>query len=157
MFCPKCGTENANDAKFCTGCDMLVYMRMFGRGAPVSNAPSLPNATDPMTFGKAISTCFTKYVDFSGRASKPEFWWFYLFTVLLSWVAIIVDSSEVLYAVVSLGLMLPTLAAGARRLHDTGRSGWWWLLAFTIIGIIPLIIWWASKGSDQNNEYGSPV
>ena len=56
----------------------------------------------------------------------------------------------------SLGL-LPALSAAARRLHDTNRSGWWMLIAFTIIGLIPLIIWLASKGNDQSNEYGSPV
>jgi uncharacterized membrane protein YhaH (DUF805 family) len=98
-----------------------------------------------------------KYVDFNGRASRPEYWWFYLFTVLLSWGSLIVDHSGIVSGIVNLALLLPALSAAARRLHDTNRSGWWMLIAFTIIGLIPLIIWLASKGNDQSNEYGSPV
>ena len=98
-----------------------------------------------------------KYVDFNGRASRPEYWWFYLFTVLLSWGSLIVDQSGIVYGIVNLALLLPALSAAARRLHDTNRSGWWMLIAFTIIGLIPLIIWLASKGNDQANEYGNPV
>jgi uncharacterized membrane protein YhaH (DUF805 family) len=108
-----------------------------------------------MTFGKAIATCFAKYVDFTGRASRPEFWWFYLFITLLSWGSILVDSSQVLSGFVNLAVALPVFAAGSRRLHDTNRSGWWQLIMLTGIGIIPLVIWWASKGSEQDNQYGS--
>jgi uncharacterized membrane protein YhaH (DUF805 family) len=110
-----------------------------------------------MTFGKSIAKCFAKYVDFKGRASRPEFWWFYLFTILLSWGSILVDKSQVLSMIVNLAVFLPVIAAGSRRLHDTNRSGWWQLIMLTVIGIIPLVIWWASKGSDQDNQYGSPA
>ena len=110
-----------------------------------------------MTFGKSISTCMGKYVDFKGRASRPEYWWFYLFTVLLSWGSLIVDNTGIVSGIVNLALLLPSLAVAARRLHDTNRSGWWMLIAFTVIGLIPLIIWLASKGDDQANQYGSPV
>ena len=98
-----------------------------------------------------------KYVDFNGRASRPEYWWFYLFTVLLSWGAMIADSSQILSGLVSLAVLLPSLAVGARRLHDTNRSGWWLLISLSVIGLIPLIIWLARKGNDQENDYGSPV
>ncbi len=98
-----------------------------------------------------------KYVDFSGRAARPEYWWFFLFTVLLTWFADIADPSKVGSTIVSLALLLPSLSAATRRLHDTGRSGWWQLIALTVIGLIPLFIWLASKGNDQSNEYGSPV
>ncbi len=110
-----------------------------------------------MTFGNAISTCMSKFFNFNGRASRPEYWWFYLFTLLLSWAAILIDKTEVVSMLINLVFLLPVLAAGARRLHDTNRSGWWQLLMLTIIGIIPLIIWLASKGSDQENQYGSPA
>jgi uncharacterized membrane protein YhaH (DUF805 family) len=110
-----------------------------------------------MNFGQSISVCMGKYADFSGRASRPEYWWFYLFTVLLSWAAMIVDSSGIVSGIVSLALGLPALAAAVRRLHDTNRSGWWMLLWITLIGLIPLIIWLASKGNEQANEYGEPV
>ena len=57
----------------------------------------------------------------------------------------------------SLVLLLPSLAVGARRLHDIGRSGWWQLLIFTVIEIIPLIVWWASDTSPTDNKYGKPT
>lgn len=110
-----------------------------------------------MTFGKAISTCFAKYFDFSGRASRAEFWWFYLFTVLISWGSMLIDPTQMISLLINLVVLIPTLAAGARRLHDIGRTGWWQLLILTLIGVILLIVWWASKGSDQPNEYGPQV
>nr|WP_256647130.1 DUF805 domain-containing protein [Thermomonas paludicola] len=110
-----------------------------------------------MTFGKAISTCFSKYADFNGRSARPEYWWFYLFTVLLSWGAILVDSTQILSLVINLAVLIPVLAAGSRRLHDTNHSGWWQLIAFTVIGLIPLIYWLASKGDDRENDYGNLV
>jgi len=58
---------------------------------------------------------------------------------------------------VSLAVLLPSLAVGARRLHDTNRSGWWLLISLSVIGLIPLIIWLASKGNEQANDHGNPV
>ena len=163
MFCSKCGSDNSEGAQFCVKCgNSLLSLSKPGQpspyappAAPVGTGAGVPGAA--MTFGKSISTCFSKYADFSGRASRPEYWWFYLFTALLSWFAMIVDDSQVLYGLVVLGTLLPSLAANARRLHDTNRSGWWLLISITIIGIIPLIIWMTSKGDDQPNSYGDPV
>ena len=115
------------------------------------------NTQQSMTFGNAISTCFAKFFDFKGRATRPEYWWFYLFALLLSWASILVDPSEVLSIIINLVLSFPVFAAGARRLHDTNRSGWWQLLAVTIIGLIPLIIWLASEGKYEENKYGNPL
>ena len=115
------------------------------------------NTQQAMTFGNAISTCFSKFFDFKGRATRPEFWWFYLFTVLLSWGAILVEPSQVLSSIINLILFFPVIAAGARRLHDTNRSGWWQLLMLTVIGLIPLIIWMASEGNAEENKYGNPA
>jgi uncharacterized membrane protein YhaH (DUF805 family) len=110
-----------------------------------------------MSFGDAITTCLRKYADFSGRATRAEYWWFYLFTVLVGWGSGIVDGSGTLPLLVNLALLLPTIAAAARRLHDTGRSGWWQLIAFTVIGLIPLIWWLASEGDDGANAHGAPA
>ena len=122
-----------------------------------------------MTFPKAISTCLLKYFDFKGRASRSEYWWFYLFVFLLDTLLLfllflvkLLHAESFLglyflglYFIVKIALISPTLAVGSRRLHDTNRSGWWLLSVFTIIGIIPLVIWLASKSSDIYNQYGS--
>ena len=101
-----------------------------------------------MNFIQSISTCMRKYVTFSGRATRSEFWWFYLFTVLVNLVAsfvgnlIFMSTFNIFFlylsTITSLILLLPSLAVAVRRLHDVGRSGWWILIAFTVIGIIPL-------------------
>ncbi len=68
------------------------------------------------------------------------------------------EGGTALSLLVSLAVMLPSLAASSRRLHDTNRSAWWILLAFTIIGVIPLIIWWAQESYKSGNDYGpAPV
>ena len=87
-----------------------------------------------MTFGDSISTCFSKYASFEGRASRSEFWWWFLFTFLASAAAGMV--SETLSGLFSLGVLLPSLAVGARRLHDTDRSAWYLLL-----WLIPVVGW----------------
>ena len=153
MFCPKCGKQNSDDTKFCNNCGTSIEILAGAKHI----TPTVGEIGDSMTFGKSISTCFSKFFDFNGRASRPEYWWFYLFNLLLSWGSILVDSSQVLSLLLNIVIFFPVIGAGARRLHDTNRSGWWQLIMLTIIGIIPLIIWLASTGSDQENQYGSPL
>ena len=78
-----------------------------------------------MNFVTAVKTCLKKYATFSGTASRSEYWWFVLFYVVLLVVAKL-TGSQALYGLVSLALLLPTLAVAVRRHHDAGRSGWWW-------------------------------
>lgn len=117
-----------------------------------------------MTFSESISTCMGKFATFSGRASRSEYWWFYLFTLLLSWGASLVGATIIpgeaggfLSIIVNLVLLIPALAAGTRRLHDTGRSGWWQLLYFTVIGGILIIVWQATEGTKESNAHGEPI
>ena len=114
-----------------------------------------------MNFGQSISVCFSKYADFNGRAQRSEFWFFYLFTALLSYgtmfLGLMLGDYGIINLIASLSVMLPALAVSARRLHDTGRSGWWYLLSITIVGLIPLIIWWCAEGTKEANEYGNPI
>ena len=99
----------------------------------------------------AVKTCFQKYVDFSGRAARPEFWWFFLFQIVVMIVTGMV--SNILYGLAALALLLPGLAVGARRLHDIGKSGWWLL-----IGLIPLVglylLYLLAQPTGPANEYG---
>ncbi|MFA6179245.1 MAG: DUF805 domain-containing protein [Candidatus Methylopumilus sp.] len=107
-----------------------------------------------MTFSESIQACFSKYADFNGRAKRPEYWWFALFTLLVSLGLGIV--SDIVSALFSLATLLPSLAVGARRLHDTKRSGWWQLLWLVpVIGWIVIIVFLVQEGSTEANEYGS--
>jgi len=106
-----------------------------------------------MTFADAIRACFSKYAAFNGRATRSEYWWWFLFTFFASLATEII--SETLSALFSLGVLLPSLAVGARRLHDTDRSGWFLLLWFIpIIGWIILMVW-AVQESKEPNRFSS--
>lgn len=97
------------------------------------------------------------YANFAGRDSRPELWWFILASVLVSAALNIVDLA-VVGSLWSLAMLVPTLAANTRRLHDTGRSGWWQLLVFIpLVGGIILIVWLASAGKAGANQYGAPA
>jgi len=113
-----------------------------------------------MNFGESISTCMGKYATFSGRASRSEYWWFYLFTILMSWGSTIVAGAlgnsmvGILPTIISLVFLIPAIAAGSRRLHDIGKSGWWQLLLIIpIIGWILIIIWFATDTKSEGDKY----
>ena len=106
-----------------------------------------------MNFFDAIKTCFSKYVTFSGRASRSEFWYFYLFSIILNIILFIV--SDIFMWVSALLLILPLLAVTARRLHDINKSGWWQLIGFVpIIGWV-MIFFYIKKSDLEDNKYGS--
>lgn len=98
-----------------------------------------------MTFQDSIRVCFSKYADFNGRAGRPEYWWFALFIIVAS--LALSKLSPTLGGVFSLATLLPSIAAAARRLHDTHRSGWWQLIAIVpVVGIIVLVVFLAQEG-----------
>ncbi len=116
-----------------------------------------------MDFQTAIKTCFKKYATFSGRAKRPEFWYFTLFYFLGSIVLNILEGflfgfrSDInpLSAIFSLAMFLPQIAVAVRRLHDIGRSGWWYLLVLIpLIGWIVLIYWYVQPSEKGANKYG---
>ncbi|MDF2231089.1 DUF805 domain-containing protein [Albimonas sp. CAU 1670] len=120
-----------------------------------------------MTFDQSISTCFRKYVTFSGRAPRSELWWFALFVVVISWLLGFIEvrllpgmvnlESGVgpLTSAWSLVTLLPGISVAVRRLHDGNRSGWWWWLwLIPLIGSIVLLVWFVLKGTSGANDYG---
>jgi len=137
-----------------------------------------------MSFMDAVKTCFGKYATFAGRAQRSEFWYFVLFYMIAAMVLTYVDAAvfgprevmmmsasdsfdtgmsfnmawqpQPITGIFMLVMLLPNISVMVRRLHDTNRSGWWyWLILIPLIGIIVLIVFAASKGSDGDNDFGS--
>jgi uncharacterized membrane protein YhaH (DUF805 family) len=116
-----------------------------------------------MNFWQAIKAGFYNYVTFSGRAIRSEYWFWVLFTLLGGLATEILDagifssdipSASPLNGVFNLLTFLPSLALSVRRLHDIDRTGWWVLIAFTVIGIFVLIYWACKKGTPGPNRFG---
>ncbi len=117
----------------------------------------------PVSFGEAVASGFTHYATFSGRASRPEFWFWVLFALGGAVVANIIDAAIFVYhpgvsplnSIFTLVALLPSFAVAARRLHDTDRSGWWLLLAATGIGLMVLAYWFSEEGTISPNKFGA--
>jgi len=146
--------------------DVMAYMN---QGMP---------APRPMGFGRAVSTCFSKYATFRGRGSRAEYWWFYLFLCLyfiaLAVVGAVVGTAAfagsdgdgasalvglgvvwIIFGLGSLPILVPSLSAAVRRLHDTDRSGWWMLLnAIPFIGPIVVLVFLILPGTSGPNRFG---
>jgi uncharacterized membrane protein YhaH (DUF805 family) len=114
-----------------------------------------------MNLTDSVSSVFSNYATFSGRARRSEFWWFALFNFISSIVAAMIDGALGLHLVqplYSLATLLPSLAVTARRLHDIGRSGWWMLIVIIpLVGWIIAIIWYVKEGTPGDNQYGRAV
>lgn len=100
-----------------------------------------------------------QYADFNGRARRQEYWMFVLFNIIISMVATALDAAVGSWGAITglygLVVLIPSLAVGVRRLHDTGKSGWMLLVAFIpVIGAIWLIILLATDSTPGNNQYG---
>jgi uncharacterized membrane protein YhaH (DUF805 family) len=111
-----------------------------------------------VNFVEAVQSVLSKYAVFSGRARRSEYWWFALFNIILSVVTTVVDraiGNPALGLIVSLGLLLPSIAVGVRRLHDTDRSGWWMFIALVpLVGAIVLIVFLCQDSRYGDNKYG---
>ena len=98
------------------------------------------------------------YAAFEGRASRKEFWYFVLFFIIIALVAGLIDSiigMPVLSAITFLGLLIPSISVSVRRLHDTGRSGWWYLLSLVPIVSLVLLVFFAMDSKSEENPYGA--
>jgi uncharacterized membrane protein YhaH (DUF805 family) len=113
-----------------------------------------------------VQAVFRKFAVFEGRAQRAEFWWFVLFCFLCQIVLAVIDGmlgtsrmaagQGLLGMLFALGILIPSLAVGARRLHDTGRSGWWLLIGLIpILGTIVLIWFCVQDSQPGSNSYGA--
>jgi len=154
MKCSTCGNDNEENAQFCGGCGAALGV------SPITS--STPQVI--VDFPEAVKLGFQRYIDFSGRSSRAEYWWFTLFIVLVAVIVTAVDTVVLgtdlrdiglLSTVWDLATLIPSLAIGVRRLHDIDKSGWWILLWFVlVIGWIVLLVWAIKRGDRGPNKYG---
>lgn len=119
-----------------------------------------------LSFGASVSRVFSKYATFGGRATRSEYWWFYLFTVLVSVALSILQSVagqdngfagfiSIVSLLISLALFIPVLAVTVRRLHDTNRAGWWVLIGLIpLVGAIILLVFVLLRSDEVDNRFG---
>ena len=121
-----------------------------------------------MSFTDAVqNVLMNNYANWDGRASRSEFWWFFLFWWILQFIALAIDITVLGYdftdpaaiqmvgMIVGLALFLPALCVIVRRLHDLGKSGLWFLIIFIpLLGIIVFLVFMATEGEQLPNQYG---
>ena len=110
-----------------------------------------------MDFKPAVTSALNNYINFEGRASRSEYWWYVVFYILVYVAAVVIDSVLSLgfaTLIVSLGLLAPSLAVTTRRLHDINKSGWWQLLyLIPLIGALVMIYFLVQKGDTLPNRF----
>jgi len=123
-----------------------------------------------MTFTQSINTCYSKYFTFSGRASRSEYWWFILYSLILSVILRVLIASifnqpaygaDVIFSdsywsstfVNFLLTGIPGIAVMVRRLHDVNKSGWWYFIILTVIGVFFLLYWLIKEGDKSRNNF----
>ena len=155
----------------------LALNRLFQMNE-TNNSDNLDYSAPPRSFIEAIKVCFAKYADFKGRASLSEFWWFFLFVQVSSFVLTIeMGSAEIILAI---AILVPYCAVGVRRVHDTNRSGVGFVIPFMVIQVsafavgagflnksllgVPVLICGivilclcATSGEKQKNKYNLPT
>ena len=159
MFCSKCGALVEAGAKFCPACGAAQEEKTVEYTAPVPVQPV--NYQEPawndrpvkqVSFIDAVKSFFVHYADFKGRSTRAEYWWVTLFNFLVSTlVTAIIPDLAFLW---SLAVLVPGIAICVRRLHDAGKSGWYYLLCLIpVVGFI-LVLVQLCKPSQPDNQWG---
>lgn len=151
MFCKKCGNILNDNAKFCNACGAAQEPER-GEEATTLNPQHSTHYAHQVDFLTAIKLFFTRYTDFQGRSRRSEYWWVVLFNCLASGIisAILGDLGWI-WTVVT---FVPGIALAVRRLHDVGKSGWWYLwVLLPFVGQIILLIQFC-KDSAPENQWG---
>jgi uncharacterized membrane protein YhaH (DUF805 family) len=152
ITCPDCQTEISDAASSCIKC-----------GRPMKSEAIVSEVFIPppsLNIFEATATCFRKYADFSGRASRSEFWYFYLFSIiagtLIAVLSILLASMTffvIAMLIAFLVTILPDIAVTTRRLHDTNKAGWWQLLQFVPFGFVILFVMCIQRSDQHVNSH----
>ena len=155
MICKNCGEFLDDNVKFCTSCGAK-------QGAPAaapSNQGDIPThegyvvgSSKSVDLLTAIKLYFTHYVDFQGRSRRSEYWWVVLFnTVVGTIIGLALPDFAWIWSLV---ILVPTLALLVRRLHDAGKSGWFYLWMFLPLAGYIIVLIQLLKDSDDDNQWG---
>lgn len=176
MICPNCQKNIPDNSSFCTYCGAALSMgaesvNPYAVGVQTGSSYSAnydPNAPDIPGFVGAIKTCFRKYCVFRGRASRSEYWYWILFIALINFVLVITtaaidDEGSAAALILSLVgrifgivIFLPAIGVAVRRLHDIGKSGWWWWINWIpFIGTLILLVFYIRASDIGPNQYGA--
>ena len=183
QFCCKCGAQlGASQHRGQKSvCQPQFQYQPRQRGGYQQKSPYQPQqqynpSCGTMDFGDAVRVCMKeKYASFEGRATRAEYWYFYLFFILVLIGGVIVGAilgavlsigdgetaaglAVIVYAIITLGFVCPSISVLVRRLHDIGRSGWWfWIALIPCFGGIVIFIFTLLGSQEHNNKYGPYV
>ena len=114
-----------------------------------------------MSFAEAVKSVFSQYVNFQGRSRRSEYWYFCLFSFIVSTILSVLGQVtgnnifNTIAGIFGIAILLPSLGVAVRRLHDIGKSGWFVLInLIPVIGSIILIIWYVKDSEPGDNKYG---
>ena len=145
MFCKKCGNMMPDGSKVCPSCGAVQEQRT----TTVNGVPVQPKS---VSFLDAVKLYFTRYADFKGRSRRSEYWWAALAIGVVGYIIGLILPD--LAWIWTLATLVPSLAICIRRLHDVGKSGWWYLwILLPLIGSIILLVQFC-KDSTEDNQWG---
>lgn len=158
MFCPKCGNLLNDNEKYCRSCGAKVERSESKVNAPCDHPHSTVGGTTelpPVTLGESVRLFFSRYVDFTGRSRRSEFWGAHLALVVCSALVNLVLKDSLLTSFWSLATFLPTMALSIRRLHDVGKSWVWYLwYLLPVAGWIILLVQYCKDSEPHTNAWG---
>ena len=159
MNCPVCGGHIPAGATRCPQCGSRMDLAdpqpnfAYASGTATGTREAVP--TNPI---EAFETVISKYANIDGRATRSEYWWFTLANMIVT-IGLAMGGFMVhapwIYAIYALGIFIPSLTVAIRRLHDTGRSGWWLLISLLpVLGAIILLVFTVQDSERGSNAYG---
>ncbi|MDR1925883.1 MAG: DUF805 domain-containing protein [Planctomycetaceae bacterium] len=176
MFCPTCGNNLPANAAFCSQCGSATLSANTPTPTQTYQTPpsnyQQPNYPPPSSQGIGYFDVLKKYCVFRGRARRKEFWMFTLVQSIINFVTSLLgnifiamgegDQASLIIGAIIMALstlfvfatLLPNLGVFVRRLHDTGRSGWWWICLVPFVGPIVLLVFLVQDSQPQANQYG---
>ncbi|MBR5534239.1 MAG: DUF805 domain-containing protein [Ruminiclostridium sp.] len=152
IYCSKCGTSAPEGQFFCENCGEPLAQA--SRGGSYGCGLNVP--VRKVTFGEAVKNFFTNYANFSGRATRSEFWYAWLFNLVANMAfGVLAEMGLGIFAAVyPIAVLIPSLAIAWRRFHDIGKSGaWWFILFLPLVGWIFYLVWMCTD-SKEDNQYG---